>query len=274
MAVPVVPTPDGPETALGTDLPREPGARRGRELRSRLGLDRDAGRGRAGRARGADLGREHGDARASRATSTCSRPTARSRAGSASSTTASAPRTWRSWSPRCAAIGLIVPADVDLLGGLFAFGATIAFTIAHLSMIRLRITEPDRDRARSGSRSTSTCSAAGVPLPTLVAAMLTALAWLSVIVYHDTRPLGRRRAGWSSGWSSYVIYRKGFEGTPLTERVEVPAGALVKDLGRRRVRRHPRAGLRDAARRRHRRHGRAPRAGRRPAGRDRRRGSR
>ena len=45
-----------------------------------------------------------------------------------------------------AAIGLIVPADVALLGGLFAFGATIAFTIAHLSIIRLRITEPDRPR--------------------------------------------------------------------------------------------------------------------------------
>ena len=42
-----------------------------------------------------------------------------------------------------AAIGLIVPADVDLLGGLFAFGATIAFTIAHLSIIKLRIDAPD-----------------------------------------------------------------------------------------------------------------------------------
>ena len=37
-------------------------------------------------------------------------------------------------------------AQVDLLGGLFAFGATIAFTIAHASVIRMRITEPDRER--------------------------------------------------------------------------------------------------------------------------------
>ena len=69
---------------------------------------------------------------------------------------------------------------------------------------------------------------ARVPLPTLIAAMLTALAWVSVIVYHDTaRWVG---GGWMLfGLVSYVIYRKGIEGTTLTERVEVPAEALVKD---------------------------------------------
>ena len=125
------------------------------------------------------------------------------------------------------AIGLIIPADVALLGGLFAFGATIAFTIAHVSVIRMRITEPDRDRARSASRSTSRMFGARIPLPTLLAAVLTALAWLSVVIYHDTaRWVG---GGWMLfGLVGYVIYRKGFEHTPLTERVEVPAEALVK----------------------------------------------
>ena len=42
---------------------------------------------------------------------------------------------------------LVAPTDVELLGGLFAFGATIAFTIAHVSIIRLRITEPERAAA-------------------------------------------------------------------------------------------------------------------------------
>ena len=128
-----------------------------------------------------------------------------------------------------AAIGLIVPADVDLLGGLFAFGATIAFTIAHLSIIRLRIDAPDAPRPFRIPFDVDLFGGR-VPLPTLVAAALTALAWLSVIVYHDS-------ARWVGGaWMifglvAYVIYRKGFEGTPLTERVEVPEGALVKDLG-------------------------------------------
>jgi APA family basic amino acid/polyamine antiporter len=45
------------------------------------------------------------------------------------------------------AFGLTVPADVDFLAGLFAFGAMLAFTIAHLSVIVLRFREPDRPSA-------------------------------------------------------------------------------------------------------------------------------
>ena len=125
-----------------------------------------------------------------------------------------------------AAIALIIPADVALLGGLFAFGATIAFTIAHLSVIRMRITDPDRERPFRIPFDV-TMFGARVPLPTVVAAILTALAWVSVIIYHDTaRWVG---GGWMVfGLVSYVIYRKGIEGTTLTERVEVPAEALVK----------------------------------------------
>ena len=45
MAVPVVPAPDGPHTALGGDVHRGAGARGGPELRPGLGLGRDAGGG-------------------------------------------------------------------------------------------------------------------------------------------------------------------------------------------------------------------------------------
>jgi basic amino acid/polyamine antiporter, APA family len=127
------------------------------------------------------------------------------------------------------AIGLIVPTEVELLGGLFAFGATIAFTIAHLSVIRMRITEPDRERPFRIPFDIGLFGAR-VPLPTLLAAVLTALAWVSVIVYHDSaRWVG---GAWMAfGLLSYVVYRKAFEGMTLTERVEVPAEALVKDVG-------------------------------------------
>jgi len=126
-----------------------------------------------------------------------------------------------------AAIALSVPADVALLGGLFAFGATIAFTVAHASVIRMRITEPDRPRPFRIPFDV-TMFGARVPLPTVIAAVLTALAWLSVIVYHDSaRWVG---GGWMVfGLVAYAIYRKGFEGSNLTERIEVPAEALVKD---------------------------------------------
>jgi APA family basic amino acid/polyamine antiporter len=125
------------------------------------------------------------------------------------------------------AIGLILPTDVALLGGLFAFGATIAFTIAHLSIIRMRMTEPERERPVRIPLDI-TLRGARVPLPTVVAAILTGFAWISVIIYHDSaRWVG---GGWMIfGLVGYVIYRKGFEGTTLTQRVEVPPEALVKD---------------------------------------------
>ena len=126
------------------------------------------------------------------------------------------------------ALALVAPTDVELLGGLFAFGATIAFTIAHVSIIRMRITHPDAERPFRIPLNV-TIAGAAVPLPTIVAAVLTALAWGSVVVLHD-------EARWAGGgWMlfglvAYAIYRKGFEGTTLSDRVEVPEEALVKDV--------------------------------------------
>ena len=44
------------------------------------------------------------------------------------------------------AIGLVLPTNVKLLAGLYAFGAMLAITIAQLSILRLRVTQPDRPR--------------------------------------------------------------------------------------------------------------------------------
>ena len=44
------------------------------------------------------------------------------------------------------AAALAAPENLDFLIGIYAFGAMLAFTIAHLSICRLRYTEPDRDR--------------------------------------------------------------------------------------------------------------------------------
>ena len=46
-------------------------------------------------------------------------------------------------SPRVAGHALVDPADLDFLVGIYAFGAMLAFTIAHLSVIVLRFREPD-----------------------------------------------------------------------------------------------------------------------------------
>jgi APA family basic amino acid/polyamine antiporter len=126
------------------------------------------------------------------------------------------------------AIGLVLPTNVKLLAGLYAFGAMLAITIAQLSIIRLRITDPDRPRPFRVPLDVE-WRGARLPLPALLAAVVSALAFVSVLVYHDTaRWVG---LGWMTfGLLFYVVYRKGFEGTTLTKRVSVSEKALTKQV--------------------------------------------
>jgi len=124
------------------------------------------------------------------------------------------------------AIGLVAPTDVKLLASIYAFGATLAITIAHLSILRLRVSEPDRPRPFRVPGSVD-WRGASLPIPAVFAALLTGLAFISVLVLHDTaRWVG---GGWMAfGLLFYVVYRKGFEGTSLTRRVSVTERALTK----------------------------------------------
>jgi APA family basic amino acid/polyamine antiporter len=126
------------------------------------------------------------------------------------------------------AIGLVAPTDVKLLASLYAFGATLAITIAHVSILRLRITEPDRPRPFRVPGSVS-WRGARLPVLTMFAAVLSGLAFISVLVLHtDARWVG---GGWMVfGLVFYVVYRLVFEGTSLTRRVSVTERALTKQV--------------------------------------------
>jgi APA family basic amino acid/polyamine antiporter len=126
------------------------------------------------------------------------------------------------------AVGLVIPTNVKLLAGIYAFGATLAITIAHLSIIRMRIKDPDRSRPFRIPLGIP-WRGAELPLPAIVAAILSGLAFISVLVYHDiARLVG---GGWMIfGLLFYVVYRKGFEGTTLTKRVSVTEQALTKQV--------------------------------------------
>jgi APA family basic amino acid/polyamine antiporter len=124
------------------------------------------------------------------------------------------------------ALALAIPGDVRLLAEIYAFGATLAITIAHLSIVRLRWTQSDRERPY---RIPFELNVAGrrLPLPAILGALLMALLWLAVVVFHA-------RARWvGGGWMlfgivAYVVYRKYVERTSLTKRVSVPEEALRK----------------------------------------------
>ncbi len=126
------------------------------------------------------------------------------------------------------ALGLVIPTNIKVLAGLYAFGATLAITIAHVSVIRLRITMPDKARPFRIPWGMA-WGPAELPIPALFAALFSGLAFLSVLAFHSTaRWVG---IGWMAfGLTFYVIYRKYVEGTSLTRRVTVGEAALTKQI--------------------------------------------
>jgi APA family basic amino acid/polyamine antiporter len=121
------------------------------------------------------------------------------------------------------AAGLVVPESLDFLVGIYAFGATLAFTIAHLSICRLRYTEPDRDRPYKVPFSIS-YRGAQLPVPAVLGALVTAAGWIAVIVIHE--PARYVGLGWMlAGITLYVVYRRSDE-TSLFKRVTVSPAML------------------------------------------------
>lgn len=125
-----------------------------------------------------------------------------------------------------AAFGLALIGNVETLAGIYAFGATLAITIGHLSIIRLRRRMPDAPRPFRDPL-TLNIGPGGFPLSAGLGALLSGLALISVILLHDTaRWVGL--AWLVAGVSGYVIYRRVIERISLTERVTVQAADLVR----------------------------------------------
>jgi basic amino acid/polyamine antiporter, APA family len=126
------------------------------------------------------------------------------------------------------AFALAIPHDLDFLAGLFAFGALIAFSIAHLSVIVLRFREADRPSAFRVPLSVPV-RGARVPLPAVFGALISVFVWISVVIYHEgARAIG---AGWmAAGVTLYVVYRRS-QGKSLTRRFTIPAEALQEGAG-------------------------------------------
>jgi APA family basic amino acid/polyamine antiporter len=122
-----------------------------------------------------------------------------------------------------AAAALVAPEDLDFLVGIYAFGAMLAFTIAHLSICRLRYTEPDRDRPYKIPLSIG-FRGGQLPLPAVFGAFVSAAGWVAVMVVHE--PARYVGLGWMAlGVTLYVVYRRADE-TSIFKRVTVPARVL------------------------------------------------
>lgn len=126
---------------------------------------------------------------------------------------------------------LVVPENIDFLVGIYAFGAVLSFTIAHLSVVRLRYREPDRRRP---FRTPLSVRFRGGELPVLavLGALLSGAGWLALmIVHHPARYVG---LGWmAAGLVLYLVYRRLDESSPL-RRVTVAPEMLRSEQPRER----------------------------------------
>jgi APA family basic amino acid/polyamine antiporter len=124
------------------------------------------------------------------------------------------------------AAGLAASENLDFLVGLYAFGAMLAFTIAHLSICRLRYSEPDRDRPYRVPLSIK-LRGGELPLPAVFGALVSAAGWLAVMVLHE--PARYVGLGWMAvGIALYVVYRRADE-TSLLRRVTVSPQMLHRE---------------------------------------------
>jgi basic amino acid/polyamine antiporter, APA family len=120
----------------------------------------------------------------------------------------------------------LIPGQADFLGNMYAFGAMLSFTIAHVAVIRLRLILPDRDRPYRGP---GTLKIAGRPLPlfAVIGGTGTGLAFVVVTVLHmDVAIAG---VAWLAlGVAIYMWFRRR-QGLDLTSTVKVAIPAPVVD---------------------------------------------
>jgi APA family basic amino acid/polyamine antiporter len=115
----------------------------------------------------------------------------------------------------------MIPGKADFLGNMYAFGAMLSFTIAHVAVVRLRVSHPEQERPYRGP-GTLRWRGHALPLFALVGGVGTGLAWITVTALHVDVALAGM--GWLAfGVALYAVYRRR-QGLDLatTTRVAVP----------------------------------------------------
>ncbi len=112
---------------------------------------------------------------------------------------------------------LILPGKISLLADLYAFGAMISFTVAHVCVVALRFKQPDIERPWRAPLNFR-IGKVTVPLTSVIGALGTSTVWVVVVLTHvDGRIVG---LSWMAiGIVMYVIYRKA-KGYSLTQTVK------------------------------------------------------
>jgi APA family basic amino acid/polyamine antiporter len=113
----------------------------------------------------------------------------------------------------------VIPGKAVFLGNMYAFGAMLSFTIAHLAVVRLRLAKPDARRPWRGPGNIALAGGRSLPLFAIVGGIGTALAFVVVTALHFDVALAGM--GWLAlGCAIYPVYRHR-QGLDLTTTTKV-----------------------------------------------------
>ncbi|MBV8257571.1 MAG: universal stress protein, partial [Actinobacteria bacterium] len=116
---------------------------------------------------------------------------------------------------------LTLSGKTSFLGTIYSFGATFSFTVAHASVIRLRMKLRDRDDVSFKPRGNIRIRGVVWPVFAIVGGLGTGLSWLVIVI--QTPSIRYTGIGWLLiGLAFYVVYRKRILHQPLTETVRAP----------------------------------------------------
>lgn len=121
---------------------------------------------------------------------------------------------------------LVMALDLRTLIGLYAFGALLALTLVHASLLRLRFTMPEAQRRFRVPLSIAV-GKGSVPIPTVLALIGAAGGWLVVLVLHDRSALVGGL--WMLGGIVLYVVNRSRSHLPLRKAVVVPKTVLSRD---------------------------------------------
>jgi APA family basic amino acid/polyamine antiporter len=112
----------------------------------------------------------------------------------------------------------ILPGQAEFLGTIYAFGAMLSFTMAHLAVIKLRISEPDHERPWKG-RGSIRIKGHELPLYAIFGGTGTGIAFI-VVNALNMATLITGTIWLAVGVASYVLYRRN-QGLSLTQTAKI-----------------------------------------------------
>jgi basic amino acid/polyamine antiporter, APA family len=120
-----------------------------------------------------------------------------------------------------APIAILLPGDVNFVGTLYSFGATFSFTVAHASIIRLRMLPAREDETVGRARPNVRIRGVDWPVFAIVGGLATAISFIVILLQNEaTRWTG---IGWILlGLVGYVIYRRRWVREPVRATVKAP----------------------------------------------------